>query len=109
TVFLSVSLSEAGAEDAGAPPEKRAAAAVTVEQMIQRFLTETGWHPQRIKAVAGALMYSRYNRLVRFVMKRIAKASGGSTDTSMDHEYTDWAALNRLVDELAGIASSPGR
>jgi menaquinone-dependent protoporphyrinogen oxidase len=33
-------------------------------------------------------------------MKRIARASGGSTDTSRDHEYTDWEALDRLVDEL---------
>jgi menaquinone-dependent protoporphyrinogen IX oxidase len=34
-------------------------------------------------------------------MKQIAARAGGSTDTSRDHVYTDWAALDRLVDEFA--------
>jgi len=50
--------------------------------------------------VAGALSYTKYNFLVRFVMKRIAKAQGASTDTSRDHELTDWEALDHIVDEL---------
>jgi menaquinone-dependent protoporphyrinogen IX oxidase len=54
-VFLSVSLSEAGVEDPAATPERRAQASADVERMIQDFLTETGWHPAKIKAVAGAL------------------------------------------------------
>jgi menaquinone-dependent protoporphyrinogen oxidase len=101
TVFLSVSLSEAGAEDPASTPERRAQASADVERMIQDFLKETGWHPAKIKAIAGALLYTKYNFLLRFVMKRIARAAGGSTDTSHDHEYTDWEALDRLVDELA--------
>jgi menaquinone-dependent protoporphyrinogen oxidase len=100
TVFLSVSLSEVGAEDAAAPPERRGHAAADVQRMIDAFLAETGWHPEKIQAVAGALRYTKYNRLLRFVMKRIAARAGGSTDTSQDHEYTDWAALDRLIDEL---------
>lgn len=100
TVFLSVSLSEAGAEDPNAPPDRRVIAAADVQRMIDQFLSETGWHPSRIQAVAGALMYTKYNFLVRFVMKRIAQGAGASTDTSQDHELTDWAALDRLVDEL---------
>ena len=101
TVFLSVSLSEAGAEDAALPPERRGQAAADVQKMIDAFITETGWHPNKIQAVAGALRYTKYNRLLRFVMKRIAARAGGSTDTSRDREYTDWAALDRLIDELA--------
>jgi menaquinone-dependent protoporphyrinogen oxidase len=100
-IFLSVSLSEAGAEDPAAPPERRAQASADVERMIHGFLTETGWHPPKIKAVAGALLYTKYNFLLRFVMKRIARAAGASTDTSHDQEFTDWEALDRLVDELA--------
>ena len=100
TVFLSVSLSEASVENAGAPAERRAAAATDVHMMIERFLKETGWNPNRIQAVAGALMYSHYNFLIRFVMKRIAKAAGASTDTSCDQEFTDWTALDHLADEL---------
>jgi menaquinone-dependent protoporphyrinogen oxidase len=52
--------------------------------------------------VAGALAYSRYNVIVRFVMKRIARQAGGPMDASRDDELTDWAALDRFVgDALA--------
>jgi menaquinone-dependent protoporphyrinogen oxidase len=98
--FLSVSLSEAGMEDKSAPLERRARASEDVERMIHKFLAETGWHPPAIKAVAGALLYTKYGFLVRFVMKRIAKAAGGSTDTSKDHEYTDWTALDHFADDF---------
>jgi menaquinone-dependent protoporphyrinogen oxidase len=100
-VFLSVSLSEAGVEDPASTPERRAQAAADVQRMIDAFLKATGWHPSKVRAVAGALSYSKYNFLVRFVMKRIAKAQGASTDTSRDHELTDWAALDHIVDELS--------
>ncbi len=106
-LFLSVSLSEAGAEDVTAAPERRAQSAAEVEKMIQAFLAETGWHPSRVRAAAGALMYSKYNFLIRFVMKRIARAAGASTDTSRNHEYTDWEALDRVIDEL--IEEEPAR
>ena len=105
TMFLSVSLAEAGAEDMTAEFEERMKAAMDVQGMMDAFLAETGWHPSKILAVAGALMYTKYNFLVRLVIKRIARLQGESTDTSRDHELTDWAALDHLVDELlAGIA-----
>jgi menaquinone-dependent protoporphyrinogen oxidase len=100
TAFISVSLSEAGAEDASRPAEDRAKSAADVQGMIDKFLADTGWRPQRIKAVAGALLYTKYNFLVRFVMKQISKKSSGPTDTSRDYELTDWKALDRFVDEL---------
>jgi menaquinone-dependent protoporphyrinogen oxidase len=108
TVFLSVSLSEAGAEDAEAPAERRLQAAADAQGMIDAFLEETKWHPSKIKAVAGALLYSRYNFLLRLVMKRIASKAGGDTDTSRDYDYTDWAALDRLVDELVDVKAVVG-
>jgi menaquinone-dependent protoporphyrinogen oxidase len=100
TAFLSVSLAEAGAEDLGAPPEARARSRSEVEDAIGAFFTSAGWHPSRVMPVAGALLYTKYNFLVRFVMKQIVKTKGGSTDTSHDHEYTDWAALDRFVGDL---------
>jgi menaquinone-dependent protoporphyrinogen oxidase len=106
TAFLSVTLSEAGVEQADATPEARAASEAGVQQVIGRFLEETGWYPARIKAVAGALRYTQYNPFVRFILKRIARSAGGSTDTSRDHEYTDWDALDRFVGELAGEISA---
>lgn len=107
-VFLSVSLTQAGVEDKNAPPERRARAKIDVRRMIDGFLAETSWHPEHVQAVAGALRYTKYNFVVRFVMKQIAKRAGGSTDTSRDHEYTDWAALDNLVKELTRNVSTGG-
>lgn len=100
SVFLSVSLTEASVEDDNAPPEVRLKAEQDVERMIEDFLKETGWYPSEVEAVAGALMYSKYNFLIRFVMKRIAAKAGGSTDTSQDHVYTDWEALDKIIDHI---------
>jgi len=105
TAFLSVSLTEAGVERAETPPELRAQATADVKRLLDEFYEQTGWHPMQAKSVAGALLYTRYNVLVRFVMKQISKREGGDTDTSRDYEYTDWQALDRFVDQLAdGIA-----
>src|SRR5215467_13612460 len=65
------------------------------------FFDQTSWHPNRVKPVAGALLYTKYNFIVRFIMKRIAKKAGAATDTSRDYEYTDWLSLNRFIDEFA--------
>ncbi len=99
--FISVTLSEAGAERPSATPEERARFAADVQKVLEAFLKETGWRPKRVKPVAGALLYTKYNFLVRFIMKRIAKTTGAETDTSRDYEYTNWAALDRFADELA--------
>jgi menaquinone-dependent protoporphyrinogen oxidase len=100
--FLSVTLSEAGVERPNATPEEHARFSADVQSVLDTFFKETGWHPRHVKPVAGALLYTKYNFLIRFIMKRIARKSGGDTDTSRDYEYTDWLALDRFVEELAG-------
>ena len=60
---------------------------------IHQFIDPLGWKPTIIKAVAGALFYTRYNFLIRWIMKRIAAKAGGGTDTSRDYDYTDWDDL----------------
>src|SRR5262249_24485464 len=96
TAFLSVTLSEAGADRSDAPPEEHAQFVADVQKVLDRFFAETGWHPECVQPVAGALLYTHYNFFIRFIMKRVAKHAGGSTDTSRDHEYTDWVALDRF-------------
>jgi menaquinone-dependent protoporphyrinogen oxidase len=100
TAFLSVSLSQAGAQDEHATPDSRARATADVKRMIDVFLTATQWHPTLIQPVAGALMYSRYNFLVRFIMKRIALRAGASSDTSRDQVFTRWHELDDLLPKL---------
>jgi menaquinone-dependent protoporphyrinogen oxidase len=109
TAFLSVSLSEATVEDETQPPSMRAQADAGVRKTLDAFFDATGWHPQRAKAVAGALLYMKYGVLVRFVMKMIAKRAGHATDTSRNYVYTDWRALDRFVDEITAPLATEAR
>lgn len=104
--FLSVSLSEAGAEDPYASGEKRAEAAAGVQEMLERFFEQTEWRPRFVKPIAGALVYSQYGPLKKFVMKRIVKSMGGPTNTSRDYEFTNWTALDDCVEELAATLAA---
>ncbi|HET7462704.1 MAG TPA: flavodoxin domain-containing protein [Longimicrobium sp.] len=97
TVFFSVSLAAAGNDLAGA------------RACVDEFLAETGWHPGMVRLVAGALLYTRYNWLVRWIMRRIARANGGDTDTSRDYDYTDWQRLREDVEEFVLGAVPAGR
>jgi menaquinone-dependent protoporphyrinogen oxidase len=92
--FFSVSMSAARAG--------QGEAARYVEEFVQR----THWRPHRIATFAGALRYTRYNPFLRLVMRLISKSAGGDTDTSRDHEYTDWDAVERFARE---IAAEPAR
>ena len=52
--------------------------------------------------------YSRYNVIITFLMKWIARRAGAPTDASRDHEFTDWAALDRSVGETLVSAAHSG-
>lgn len=97
--FVSVLLSQTGAEDVKRPAEDRARYAADVAGVLAAFEQETKWKPQRVKAVAGALPFRKYNFVVRFVMKQIARKQGAPTDTSRDYEFTNW-------DDVAAFARS---
>jgi menaquinone-dependent protoporphyrinogen oxidase len=71
--------------------------------IIGRFLTGTGWQPTVTKPVAGALLYTRYNPIKRWVMKRIVRKAGGDTDTSRDYEYTDWNDLRAFAEQFGSF------
>lgn len=100
SAFVSVSLSAASAD-----PGTREDA----EGLLEAFLEETGWEPDLTRAVAGALKYSEYGLLKRFVMKRIAGKERGDTDTSRDYEYTDWDELEAFALEFADLLESGER
>lgn len=99
--FISVTLSEAGAERRNAPPERHAQFAGNVQTVLEHFFSETNWRPAWVKPVAGAVSYTHYNFFVRFAMKQIAKRVNAGTDTTRDYEYTDWNALELFVKEFA--------
>jgi len=75
--FLSVTLSEAGAERPNTTAQEHAQFVADVQKVMDVFSAETAWPPKHAKPIAGALLYTKYNVLMRFIMKRIAKKSGG--------------------------------
>jgi menaquinone-dependent protoporphyrinogen oxidase len=84
--FISVSLSARDADR------------TTARGYIEDFLAETGWHPALTATIAGALRYSSYGFLKKLIIKRIAEQNGLPTDTSRDHEFTDWQEVSAFAD-----------
>jgi menaquinone-dependent protoporphyrinogen IX oxidase len=82
------------------PDDVRAKTAEDVKANLDRFEKETGWFPDHAHPIAGAILYTHYNPLVRFVLRRMMKKVGGPTDTTRDWEYTDYRALEGFVDEI---------
>lgn len=91
TAFVSVCLAVLNPD----PAAKRAAAAV-----YEKFFAATGWRPRRVKVVAGALLYTRYGWLRRWIMRRISAKAHGDTDTSRDYVYTDWHDVRAFAHEF---------
>jgi menaquinone-dependent protoporphyrinogen oxidase len=67
------------------------------------FLLHVGFRPALSECIAGAIKYTRYNILLRWYMKKASGLNGGSTDTSRDHEYTDWNQVASLAQEFADL------
>lgn len=77
--------------------EQKAEARQQVRTIIDRFVDGAGWKPDVRLPVAGALPYSRYGWLKKWIIRRIVAKAGGDTDPSRDYEYTDWQALAEFV------------
>lgn len=88
--FFSVSLSAAGSD------KERADA----RRYVDEFLQQTGWTPDITATFAGGLLYREYGFIKRWMMKKIASDAGKDTDTSKNHEYTDWDVVERFVAEF---------
>ncbi len=76
-----------------------------LDRIVGKFTAATGWMPREVKFVPGALMYTRYGWFKRLVMRWISGRSGGSTDTTKDHVYTDWAEVTRFAEAFAARVS----
>jgi menaquinone-dependent protoporphyrinogen oxidase len=71
----------------------------------QRFFARIGWQPLNVKIVAGALPYTRYNWVKRWVMRRIAAKHHSDVDTSRDYEYTDWNDVRAFARDFYRLAA----
>lgn len=99
SAFFSVSGSAASHDEEGRADARR---------MVDEFVRETGWRPGLTETVAGAMAFTKYNPLIRFVLRRISAKAGGPTDTSRDHELTDWDQVRRFAATFAA-AVPPAR
>ncbi|ALP53319.1 hypothetical protein Tel_09215 [Candidatus Tenderia electrophaga] len=75
-------------------------------QFGQNFLSQTGWKPMLNETFAGAVKYTQYGFITRYIMKRISKHEGGSTDTTRDHEYTDWDRVAHFAEKFAAMVTA---
>lgn len=101
TAVFSVSLSASDGDGKGH------AAAV---KHLTELLTRTGVKATPTTVIAGALAYRDYNRLVRWMMRRLARRKGLPDDTSRNAELTDWDAVDRFAAELVdafGLVPAP--
>jgi menaquinone-dependent protoporphyrinogen oxidase len=90
TAFFAVSGSAAG------PAAEQSAAL----DRMKAFCLKTGWVPTLSASFGGAMSFTKYNLLLRWIMKRISQKKGGPTDTSKDHELTNWAQVEEFAHEV---------
>ncbi|HEX6316251.1 MAG TPA: flavodoxin domain-containing protein [Gemmatimonadaceae bacterium] len=88
---------QVSASAGSASPDARMAA----QQIMCDFMADNAWTPVLSASLPGAINYTQYSLLLKWYMKRASAKNGGSTDTSRDHEYTDWAEVDRFADALA--------
>ena len=72
----------------------------SAQRLVQELLEQTGFDPDLVGLFAGALVYTQYGWFKRQVMRAISKREGGDTDTSRDHEYTDWQAVEQFARDV---------
>ena len=90
--FLSVSMSAA---------DLRPGDMERAEGYVRAFVRQAGWRPHQTLQVAGARLYTRHNALGRWILGLVDRKA---LDTTRDHVWTDWAALDRFAAGFAATA-----
>jgi len=92
TGFFSVCLSASSPE-----PKQQEQAKAFVDGMIDA----TQWRPDCVGIFAGALQYSKYGLIKRWMMRKISASDGRETDTAHDYEYTNWNNVDAFAEAFA--------
>lgn len=71
------------------------------EGYVQEFFDSVDWHPELVGCFGGALRYSQYGFVKKLIVRHIAKSIDKDTDTSSDHEYTDWDDVDHFTQAFA--------
>lgn len=71
-----------------------------LKQATNDLLENSGWHPDFVEHVAGAIRYSKYNFLKKYAVRSLARINVGTLIDEEDHEYTDWEQVCEILDRL---------
>ena len=78
-----------------------------VQGYADRFMEQTGWKPDRVAMFAGALAFTRYGLIKRWLMTAIARKKTPDIDTSRDYELTDWEDVAAFAQHFADGLEHP--
>jgi menaquinone-dependent protoporphyrinogen oxidase len=65
---------------------------------LVKFVRETGWRPAKTGLLAGALLYTKYSLIQKYLLRFVTRNSVGATDVNRDYEYTDWEAVTKFAE-----------
>jgi menaquinone-dependent protoporphyrinogen oxidase len=82
-------------------------ARATSQRYIDELLEATAWSPRLARTFAGALQYREYDLFTRLLIKLMMKRGGHPTDTSRDHDFTDWEAVDAFGLTCAELVGAP--
>lgn len=89
--------------------EHKGAKPLAASRYVEEFKARTGWRPEASTSFAGALRWTRYNPVIRALLKLIMKVNGGDTDSSRDREFTDWVSVERFARAFASRLERPAQ
>lgn len=75
---------------------------------MERLFERVGWRPQVAVAVAGKLDYREHTWPRRIFMRAASRHRGAPTDTSRDHDLTDWGRVASFTDALTQSPPTTG-
>ncbi|HEY6923417.1 MAG TPA: flavodoxin domain-containing protein [Steroidobacteraceae bacterium] len=90
-------MSSAFVSVSGAAGDPRPERQEEAQKYVAEFLRATGWRPRLQATFGGAMAYTKYGFFLRLMTQWISRRNGGPTDTSRDHDFTDWAAVDRFA------------
>ena len=71
---------------------------------LDHLLEFTGWKPTATHLAAGALRYDEYDYFKEQIIRHVVLRGLGTADVTGDHDFTDWKALGRFVDDFVRAA-----
>lgn len=80
----------------------------TAREYVDRFAQTTGWIPCSVVLAAGGMPFTKLGWLTKRIVIAIDRKEGRERDPSRDYEFTDWRAIDRFAESLAGEQRAAG-